>query len=164
MEESEKKAILEQDMEQLFDALLDEPVYYEAKKGDKTVKIPIHSLGLNAFKIISKLEFDKLPEKILEKLRTRQELTEEEKQIANDRTMSQLQSMDADSPAMELILDTLKLTFPNKSNEDLMRIGTQHFQGLLNAILKANNLASKSYMEGEEEKTDFQNSQPEQNR
>ena len=158
------ETVKEQEMEQLYDALLDEPAYYIAKKGEKEVKIPIHSIGLSAFKIISKLKFDELPQEIMVKLRTRQELTDEEKKIINEKTMSQLNSMDADSPAMQLILDTLKITFPNKSQDDLMRIGIQHFQGLLNAVLKANNLSSKTFMGDDgEEQPDFQKSQPEQN-
>ena len=58
------------------------------------------------------------------------------------------------------ILSTLKMTFPNKDNDELMRIGLQHFQGLMDVILLANNLIKKG---SGDEKKDFQNSQPEGN-
>jgi len=155
--------VKEEEMEGLFDALLDEPVFYEFENNGERVKIPIYSLGLNAAKLITKLGFDELPLNIKEKIKLQQELTADEVEIVNEQMYSKMKEFDDDSPAMQIIFDTLKLTFPKKSIEELKRIGLRHFQGLLETILKANNLGAKEFVTKDgETKTDFQKSQPEQ--
>lgn len=151
----------EEQIEQLFDALMDEPSFYEFEKAGKKVKIPIYSLGLSAFKLVAKMETGDLPPAILRKIKLQQDLTPEETELINKKTTEQLNKIDETSPSLQLVLQTLKLTFPNKSDTELMRIGHQHFSGLIAIILKTNNLVKKKK---EGEGVDFQKSQPEQSR
>jgi len=133
--------------EELFKALLDEPEYYEVKEQ----KIPIYSLGVTVMTLLTSAT-TKIPKEIKDKI-----LAEEKLTIAEEKILTQLQNEERgekNTLMRELLIKTLKLTFPNKSEEDLGRISMEHWNPLIKIVLRLN------FPKLTGEQKDFQKAQP----
>jgi len=117
--------------ESLFNALLDEPEYYELNGK----KIPIHSLGISIMPLLLRTS-SKVPNNIKTKILNNETLTKGEEEtlenIQND------EKNDKDTLMRKLLLKTLKLTFPTKSDNDLDKISVSHWNPLIKIIMKVN--------------------------
>jgi len=136
--------------EELFKALLDEPEYYEIKGK----KIPIYSLGISVMNILLSSSM-KIPDKIKDKMLKEEKLTVEEQD-----TLMRIQAEERgtkNSAMMKLFIKTLKITFPNKDDEELRRISIKHWGPLLKVIIPLNFPASRG------ENQDFQKDQLKKN-
>lgn len=134
--------------EELFNALLDKPSFYEVNGK----KIPIHSLGISLMKLL--LESSKgLSDEIKQKVINEEKLSE-----AEEKVLAQLQTEEKgkkDGMMRVLLIKTLKITFPNKSEEELELISMEHWNPLIKIIFKLN------FPKIQSEDKDFQKAPPE---
>jgi len=136
--------------EELFKALLDEPEDYEVKGQ----KIPIYSLGVTVMSLLTNATI-KIPKDIKDKILSEEKLTVDEEKI-----LTQLQNEEKgekNTLMKELLIKTLKLTFPNKSEEELGRISMEHWNPLIKIIMRLN------FPKLTGEQSDFQKAQPKKN-
>lgn len=135
--------------EDLFNALLDKPEYYEFDGK----KIPIHSLGISMMELLVSSSFE-IPEKVRKKILNDEKLTEEETKLVEELQEKDKKNRKGLMP--KLLVETLKITFPDKTEEELSRISMKHWDPLIKIVLKLNLTKFR-----ERNEKDFQKPQPE---